>query len=64
MSCRTPVEVWSVYADFLQKAVADYQTEFTELGKLGIVVGAEVATQNPKKKTSRVDKFRRTQSFQ
>ena len=63
MSCRTPVEVWSVYTDFLQKAAADYQTEFAELGKLGIVVGSEPTTQNPKKKTSRVDEFRRTQSF-
>ena len=35
MSCRTPVEVWSVYTDFLQKAVTDYQNEFAELGKLG-----------------------------
>ena len=60
MSCRTPVEVWSVYTEFLQKAVADYQTEFSELGKLGIVVGSEVTTQSPKKKTSRVEEFRRS----
>ena len=61
MSCRTPVEVWSVYTDFLQKAVADYQTEFSELGKLSVVVGSQVATQNPKKKnSSRVEEFRRS----
>ena len=24
MSCRTPVEVWTVYMQFLQKAVTDY----------------------------------------
>jgi len=60
MSCRTPVEVWSVYTDFLQKAAADYQTEFSELGKLDIIVGSEVATQSPKKKTSRVEEFRRS----
>ena len=60
MSCRTPVEVWSVYTDFLQKAVADYQTEFSELGKLAIVAGSEVTTQSPKKKTSRVEEFRRS----
>ena len=60
MSCRTPVEVWSVYTDFLQKAAADYQTEFSELGKLGIVVGSEVTMPNPQKKTSRVEEFRRS----
>ena len=26
---------------FLQKAVTDYQNEFVELGKLGIVVGSD-----------------------
>ncbi len=60
MSCRTPVEVWSVYTDFLQKAVADYQTEFAKLGELGVVVGSEVTTQKPKKNTSRVEEFRRS----
>jgi len=60
MSCRTPVEVWTVYMQFLQKAVTDYQKEFVELGKLGIVVGSEPATQKPKKSTSRVDEFRRS----
>jgi hypothetical protein len=60
MSCRTPVEVWSAYTDFLQKAASDYQMEFSELGKLGIVGGSEVTTQSPKKKTSRVEEFRRS----
>ena len=60
MSCRTPVEVWTVYMQFLQKAVTDYQKEFVELGKLGIVVGSEPVTQKPKKSTSRVDEFRRS----
>ena len=64
MSCRTPVEVWSVYTQFLQKAVPDYQKEFVELGKLGSVVGSELVTQKPKKSTSRVDEFRRTQTIQ
>jgi hypothetical protein len=64
MSCRTPVEVWSVYSDFLQKAAADYQKEFVELGKLGSVVGSELVPQKPKKSSSRVDEFRRTQTIQ
>ena len=64
MSCRTSVEVWTVYMQFLQKAVTDYQKEFVELGKLGIVVGSEPVTQKQKKSTSRVDEFRRTQTIQ
>ena len=59
-SCRTLVEVWSVYMQFLQKAVTDYQNEFVELGKLGIVVGSEPMTQKPKKSPSRVEEFRRS----
>ena len=59
-SCRTPVEVWSVYMQFLQKAVTDYQNEFVELGKLGIVVGSEPMPQKPKKSPSRVEEFRRS----
>jgi hypothetical protein len=62
MSCRTPVELWSAYTGFLQKAVTDYQKEFTELGKLGRLVGSEAVTQKSKKSTSRVDEFRRMQS--
>jgi len=64
MSCRTPVEVWSVYTDFLQRAAADYQKEFVELGKPGSVLGFEPMTQKPKKSNSRVDEFRRTQTIQ
>ena len=37
MSCRTPNEVWSLYTEFLQKAAADYQKEFVEFGKLGML---------------------------
>ena len=62
MSCRTPVELWSAYTGFLQKAVTDYQKEFTELGKLGRLIGSEAVTQKSKKSTSRVDEFRRMQS--
>ena len=58
MSCRTPVEVWSIYTDFLQKAVTDYQTEFSELGKLASLVGSELVTQKSKKGSSRIDEFR------
>jgi hypothetical protein len=45
---------------FVQKAVTDYQKVFAELGKLGIVVGAEPVMQKPKKNISRVDEFRRS----
>jgi hypothetical protein len=64
MSCRTPIELWSAYRDFLQEAVTDYQKEFAELGKLGSVAGSEVTTQKPKQNTSRVEEFRRTQCIQ
>ena len=37
---------------FLQKAVTDYQNEFVELGKLGIVVGSEPVTEKPKRSSS------------
>ena len=33
--CRSLPEVYSVYADFFQTAVADYQTELEEMSKLG-----------------------------
>ena len=64
MSCRTPVAVWSVYINFLQSAAEDYQKEFVEFGKLGIVLCSELVTLKPKKSTSRVDEFRRTQTIQ
>ena len=64
MSCRTPVAVWSVYTNFLQSAAEDYQKEFVEFGKLGSVLCSELVTQKPKKRTSRVDEFRRTQTIQ
>ena len=56
------VEVWSLYTEFLQKAAADYQNEFSELAS--IIVGTEFVPQKPKKRTSRVDEFRRTQNIQ
>jgi Phasin protein len=58
MSCRTPIEVWSLYTEFLQKAAADYQNEFSELAS--IIVGTEFVPQKPKKSVSRVDEFRRS----
>ena len=64
MSCRTPVAVWSVYTNFLQSAAEDYQKEFVEFGKLGSVLCSELVTQKPKKRTSLVDEFRRTQTIQ
>src|SRR5262249_30999037 len=33
--CKSLPEVYSVYADFFQNAVADYQTELEEMSKLG-----------------------------
>ena len=64
MSCRTPVAVWSVYTNFLQSAAEDYQKEFVEFGRLGSVLCSDLVTQKPKKRTSRVDEFRRTQTIQ
>jgi hypothetical protein len=58
--CRFCKANRSVYTQYLQKAVTDYQNEFVELGKLGIVVDSEPVTQKPKKSTSRVDEFRRS----
>jgi hypothetical protein len=34
-SCKTMQEMYGVYADFFQTAVADYQSEFEQMSKLG-----------------------------
>jgi hypothetical protein len=34
-ACKSVQEMYSVYADFLQNAMADYQSEFEEMSKLG-----------------------------
>jgi len=34
-ACKSLPEMYSVYADYFQTAVADYQTEFEEMSKLG-----------------------------
>ena len=33
--CKTVQEMYGVYADFFQTAVADYQSEFEQMSKLG-----------------------------
>ena len=35
--------MYGVYADFVQTAVADYQSEFEQMGKLGSRCGKETA---------------------
>jgi hypothetical protein len=37
-SCSNPLDVIGVYSDFFQKALTDYQREFTEMMKLGHVL--------------------------
>jgi hypothetical protein len=34
-ACKSVQDVYSVYADFFQAAVADYQSEFEQMSKLG-----------------------------
>ena len=34
-NCASPMDVYGVYSDFFQKALADYQREFTEMMRLG-----------------------------
>jgi hypothetical protein len=41
--CRTVQEVYSVYTDFFQTAVTDYQSEFEQLSKLGKSMAEETA---------------------
>ena len=42
-SCKSPDEIWRVYAEFCQKAVDDYQKEFAEVARLGNSVASECA---------------------
>lgn len=44
VGCKTVQEMYGVYADFFQTAVADYQSEFEHMSKLGKSL-AEDATQ-------------------
>jgi hypothetical protein len=44
-ACRSPNEVWSLYTEFLRKAAADYQQEFSVLG----LEGSEFLSQMRKK---------------
>jgi phasin protein len=43
IACRTVQEMYGVYADFVQTAVADYQSEFEHLSKLGKSLAEETA---------------------
>jgi hypothetical protein len=42
-ACKTVQEMYSVYADFFHTAVADYQSEFEQMSKLGKVIAEETA---------------------
>jgi hypothetical protein len=42
--CKTVQEMYGVYADFFQTAVADYQAEFEEMSKLGKSLAEETAS--------------------
>ena len=39
--CRTMQDMYSVYADFFQTAVTDYQSEFEQMSKLGKSIAEE-----------------------
>ena len=41
--CRTVQEMYSVYADFFQTAVTDYQSELEQMSKLGKAMAEETA---------------------
>lgn len=41
--CKTVQDVYSVYADFFQTAVADYQSEFEQMSKLSKSIAEETA---------------------
>ena len=41
--CKTVQEMYSVCADFFQTAVADYQSEFEQMSKLGKAMADETA---------------------
>ena len=42
-ACKTVQDMYSVYADFVQTAVADYQSEFEQMSKLGKAMAEETA---------------------
>jgi Phasin protein len=41
--CRTVQDMYSVYADFFQTAMTDYQSEFEQMSKLGKSIAEETA---------------------
>ena len=41
--CRTMQDMYSVYADFFQTAMTDYQSEFEQMSKLGKSIAEETA---------------------
>jgi hypothetical protein len=42
-ACKTVQEMYGVYTDFFQTAVADYQSEFEQMSKLGKSLAEETA---------------------
>lgn len=42
-ACKTVQEMYSVYADFFQTALTDYQSEFEQMSKLGKAMAEETA---------------------
>jgi hypothetical protein len=43
VACKTVQDMYGVYAEFFQTAVADYQSEFEEMSKLGKSLADETA---------------------
>jgi hypothetical protein len=43
VACNTVQEVYGVYTDFVQTAVADYQSEFEQMSKLGKTLAEETS---------------------
>jgi hypothetical protein len=43
VACKTVQEMYGVYSDFFQTAVADYQSEFEQMSKLGKSLAEETA---------------------
>jgi hypothetical protein len=43
VACKSVQEMCGVYADFVQTAVADYQSEFEQISKLGKTMAEETA---------------------
>jgi hypothetical protein len=42
-ACKSVQEMYGVYAEFFQTAVADYQAEFEQMSKLGKSLAEETA---------------------